>query len=72
MLLSLVNSTVEDVSIKEELGYEAVMGTIKRHLASEVDWRAFTRLGVLGIDEISLKKGHKDFGHPSFLSLHFL
>jgi len=61
VLLSLVNSTVEDVSIKEELGYEAVMGSIQRHLASEVDWRAFRRLGVLGIDEISLKKGHQDF-----------
>lgn len=61
VLLSLVNSTVEDVSIKEELGYEAVMGTIKRHLAPEVDWGAFRRLGVLGIDEIALKKGHKDF-----------
>jgi transposase len=61
VLLSLVNSTVEDVSIKEGLGYEAVMGIIKRHIAPEVDWRTFERLGILGIDEIALKKGHKDF-----------
>lgn len=61
VLLSLVNSTVEDVSIKEALGYEAVMGIINRHIAPEVDWRKFKRLGIIGIDEISLKKGHKDF-----------
>jgi len=26
-----------------------------------VDWKKIARLDVLGIDEISLKKGHKDF-----------
>ena len=61
VLFELVNSTVADVSIKENLGYEAVMGIIDRHIGTEVDWKAIKQLGVLGIDEISLKKGHKDF-----------
>ncbi len=61
ILFGLVNSTVADVSIKEDLGYEAVMGIIDRHIGTEVDWKAIEQLGVLGIDEISLKKGHKDF-----------
>ncbi len=61
VLLSLVNSTVEDVSIKEDLGYEAVMGIISRHIGYEVNWKTIKRIDVIGLDEISLKKGHKDF-----------
>jgi transposase len=56
-----VNSTVTDVSIKEGLGYEAVMGIIDRHIGKAVDWRSISQLGVVGLDEISLKKGHQDF-----------
>jgi transposase len=61
ILLKLVNSTVQDVCRKEDLGYEAIMGIIDRHIQGEVDWKQFVRLDVLGIDEISLKKGHRDF-----------
>ncbi len=61
VLLALVNSTVEDVSLKEEVGYEAVMGMIDRRIACEVDWTQFDRLEVLGLDEIALQKGHRDF-----------
>jgi transposase len=61
VLLSLVNSTIEDVSIKEDIGYEAIMGMIDRHIGKTIDWRQFTRLDVIGLDEIALKKGHKNF-----------
>jgi len=61
VLLSLVNSTVEDVSIKEDVGYEAIMGILDRYISTEVNWKAIQRLYVIGIDEIALKKGHKDF-----------
>jgi transposase len=61
VLLELVNSTVSDVSIKEGLGYEAVMGIIDSHLGTAVDWRSISQLGVVGLDEIALKKGHQDF-----------
>jgi len=53
----LVNSTVEDVSIKEDIGYEAIMGMIDRHICHTIDWHQFTRLDVIGLDEIALKKG---------------
>jgi transposase len=56
-----VNSTVSDVAIKEGLGYEAVQGIIDRNIEKEVDWTTIDRLEIIGIDEISLKKGHKDF-----------
>jgi transposase len=61
LLLACVNSTISDVSIKEGVGYEAIMGMIDREIAREVDWKKIARLDVLGIDEIALKKGHKDF-----------
>jgi transposase len=61
ILLKLVNSTVQDVCMKEDLGYEAVMGILDRHIQGEVDWNQFARLDVLGLDEISLKKGHRNF-----------
>jgi transposase len=60
VLCELVNSTVEDVSLKEDIGYEAVMGIIERHIHHR-DWKTVKRFDVLGLDEISLKKGHKDF-----------
>ncbi len=61
LLLELIGSTVEEVSIRAGVGYEAVMGIVRRHMRDEVDWAEFDRFDQLGLDEISLKKGHKDF-----------
>ena len=61
LMLSLINSTVADVSRKEELGYDAVKGAVRRWISTEVDWTKFEELGVLGIDEIALLKGRKDY-----------
>jgi len=61
LLLQLVNSTVEDVSIKEQASYDSVLGALERLMATEVDWSQYTHLGTLGLDEIALKKGHRDF-----------
>jgi transposase len=61
IMLQLISSTVKDISIKEDIGYEVVMGIIDRHINHTIDWTVFTHLDVIGIDEIALKKGHKDF-----------
>ncbi len=53
LLLQLVNSTAEDVSIKEDVSYDRVLGVLERLLAAKVDWSQYTRLGVLGLDEIA-------------------
>jgi transposase len=60
-MLAPVSSTVTDVSMKEGIGYGAVMGMIGRRVRDESDRNSFRKLGIIGIDEISLKKGHKDF-----------
>jgi transposase len=61
VLFQLVNSTVQDVSFKERLGYDAVEGIVDRRIDQQVDWNHFQRLAVLGLDEIALKKGHRDY-----------
>nr|WP_246556352.1 ISL3 family transposase [Desulfonema magnum] len=61
ILFQMVNSTTEDVSIKENLGYDAVTGIISRRTDAEVKWDEIKRIDIIGTDEISLKKGHKDF-----------
>jgi transposase len=57
----LVHSTVQDTSIKEDIGYEAIMGIIDRYIERDINWEDVPRLEVIGLDEISLKKGHRDF-----------
>ena len=61
VLLQLVNSTIQDVAIKENLGYEAVVGIINRAVSSQIEWGTVDRLEVVGLDEIALKKGHSDY-----------
>ena len=61
VLLQLVNSTVEDVSIKAGVAYDCVLGVLERRISASVDWGQYTALGVIGMDEIALKKGHRNF-----------
>lgn len=61
LLLLLINSTVADVARKEGLGYKAVLGSLRHQIGTGMDWEAVEELGTLGIDEISLRKGHRSF-----------
>ena len=61
LLFALVKSTGEDVSIQEDVGYEAVMGMMDRYISTEVTWKAIQRFDVIGIDAIALKKVQKDY-----------
>jgi transposase len=57
----LIGSTVADVSLKENLGYDAVLGALERQVASDINWREVQHLGTIGIDEVAHKKGHKSY-----------
>lgn len=61
LLLCCVNSTIADVAIKERVSYESVNGVIDRNIEKSVDWKKIKKLDIIGVDEISLKKGHRDF-----------
>ena len=52
---------MEDVVIKEGLSYESVAGTLERRIATSADWGEIGEVEVLGLDEIALKKGHRDY-----------
>ena len=61
LLFSLINSTVSDVSMKENVGYDAVEGVLNRRIDHQINWKKINAIGLLGIDEISLRKGYQDF-----------
>lgn len=57
----LIGSTVADVSLKETLGYDAVLGALERQVDEEVNWAEIQNLGSIGIDEVAHKKGRKSY-----------
>ena len=61
LIVQLVNSTVTDVVAKEDVSYDALLGILDRWIATTIEWSALEPFTVLGIDEIALKKGHRDF-----------
>ncbi len=61
VLLQLVNSTITDVSRKEQLSYDTVLGVLERRINAAVDWEEIQDLEVIGIDEVARRKGHRDF-----------
>jgi transposase len=61
LLLQLVHATIEDVSLKEDIGYKAVEAIVDRWISRTVNWAEVKGMKILGLDEIALKKGHRDF-----------
>jgi transposase len=61
VMRSLINSTIQDVSLKYDIGADAIQGILDRHIATQVDWNTIPAIDFIGIDEIALKKGHRDF-----------
>lgn len=61
LLKQLINSTVEDVSLKDHVGYDAVVGALNRLIETEINWDEVDNLGTIGIDEISRSKGRKKY-----------
>jgi transposase len=61
LMLMLIGSTISDVMRKESISYDVILGALQRQIVGSVNWREFSELSVLGLDEIALKKGHKDY-----------
>jgi transposase len=61
LIVQMVNSTLSDVQAKEDVTYDALLGILDRWIASSVDWEALEPFVTIGIDEIALLKGHRDF-----------
>lgn len=61
LVKQLINSTIEDVSLKEQVGYDAVVGALNRLIEPEINWDEIDELGTVGIDEIARSKGRQKF-----------
>lgn len=61
IIKKLINSTISDVASGENITFARVESIIKSHVTTEIDWSKIKEIKNIGIDEISLKKGHKDF-----------
>jgi transposase len=61
VMRALINSTIGDISRKQGINEEAIEGIIDRQIKPTVDWEIFEVIGILGLDEIALKRGHKNF-----------
>lgn len=57
----LIGSTVADVSLKENVGYDAVLGALERQVGNAVNWDDVQNLGTIGIDEVAHQKGRKNY-----------
>jgi len=61
LMRSLIHSTIEDVSKKEEIGQKVVQGILDREVQKEVNWNLIGEIETLGIDEIANKKGYQSY-----------
>jgi transposase len=61
LIVQLVNSTLADVEAKEDVTADALLGILDRWIATTLEWDALEPVAILGIDEIALLKGHRDF-----------
>lgn len=61
LLVELVNTTLQDVACKEDVSYDALLGILDRWIATTVDWTTVEPFTTLGMDEIALRKGHRNF-----------
>lgn len=61
LLRLMVNSTVVDVARKLNIREGIVTGVLDRFLAKQVNWDEFESIETIGVDEIALKRGHRDY-----------
>ena len=61
-IVTLWNCYVPQKRYKEQnLSPDEVQGILDRHINKEVNWDSIEMIVLLGLDEISRRKGHKDF-----------
>ena len=56
ILNSLTNSTMSDVSWKENFAEGKIRRILETHCPDKIEWENIEEIGQIGIDEISLKK----------------
>jgi hypothetical protein len=57
LMKQLIGSTMADVSLKENLGYDAVLGALERQVSSEVNWDEVQNLALSALMKLPTGKG---------------
>jgi transposase len=60
ILKQLINSTAKDVSEKFSITQDLIEGIVNRRIGLNIDWNTCKPFAI-GIDEIALRKGHKQY-----------
>jgi transposase len=61
LLRLLINSAVSDVSRKLNVSEWRITGVLDRWMETSVNWEHYDSISLIGIDEIALNRGHRDF-----------
>ncbi|GAG79499.1 unnamed protein product, partial [marine sediment metagenome] len=61
LMLQLIGSTLTDVAKKENLTQAILQGVMDCYQIDKVNWKSIQRIGLLGLDEIAIKKGYNDY-----------
>jgi transposase len=61
ILRCVINSTIQDVARKERISYSTISTILFHRIGDSINWDNFSDLHTIGIDEISNRKGFKDF-----------
>ena len=61
ILRCVINSTIQDVARKERISYSTISTILSHRVGDSINWKDFKDLSTIGIDEISNRKGFKDF-----------
>lgn len=61
LIAQLINATLTDVTKKEDVSADALLGILDRWIAKSVEWERVQPFSTIRIDEIALPKGHRDF-----------
>lgn len=61
LILQLIGSTFTDVAEKEDVTYACLVSVLDRWVATSVNWQELPACPTLGIDEIALLKGRRDY-----------
>src|SRR5262245_37858343 len=61
LIVQVIGSTLTDVTEKEDVTYACLLSVLDRWVAKTVNWDELPACPTLGIDEIALLKGHRDY-----------
>lgn len=61
LMRRLFKSNLKNVCHKENLTYKILVRIVEKKIQDKVDWGRYSKLDIIGLGEIALKKGYQDY-----------